>query len=225
MNINQLIEKQNILKTDLDLLSDITIKDEMIIAGVDISYHKDDKKACVGITVFKNDKLFYSKCKIIDIVIPYVSGFLGFREAPFYMELIDEYNTLHNKQIDVILVDGNGILHNNRFGSACHLGVLSNIPTIGVTKTLYCVDGIRQNYKNELNNGRYEIKVGNELLGVALVTTDESKNPIFVSVGHKIKLDTACKIVLQFCKYRIPEPIRMADINTRETLRINTVKR
>ena len=73
----------------------------------------------------------------------YIPGFLAYREAP---HLIDLYNKLKAKKPellpDVILLDGNGILHVNGCGLASHLGVLLNVPTIGVSKTMFYIDGV-----------------------------------------------------------------------------------
>ena len=81
----------------------------------------------------------------MDIVYPYVPGFLAFREVEPLVKLI---KALENTNIDlmpqVILVDGNGILHAKQFGLACHLGVLVDIPTIGCSKSVYTIDGIHQ---------------------------------------------------------------------------------
>ena len=88
-------------------------------------------------------QVVYKDYEIIRLDLPYVPGFLAFREAPHLMKLI---NTLKDKKPEfipqVILVDGNGILHQNGFGLASHLGVLADIPTIGCGKTVFYVDGI-----------------------------------------------------------------------------------
>ena len=74
---------------------------------------------------------------------PYVPGFLAFREVPVLSRLFDR---LKQKQAqlwpELVLVDGNGILHNNQCGLACHLGVILNLPTVGVGKTLFYIDGL-----------------------------------------------------------------------------------
>jgi deoxyinosine 3'endonuclease (endonuclease V) len=74
---------------------------------------------------------------------PYVPGFLAFREVEHLKILVEEMK-LKNPGLfpDVFIVDGNGILHNNSFGLACHLGVLCDVPTIGCSKTFFYIDGI-----------------------------------------------------------------------------------
>ena len=87
--------------------------------------------------------MVYKDYEIVKLDLPYVPGFLAFREVPHLMKLI---NTLKEKRPEyipqVILVDGNGILHQNGFGLASHLGVLADIPTIGCGKTVFNVDGM-----------------------------------------------------------------------------------
>lgn len=85
----------------------------------------------------------YEKYEYFDIVHPYVPGFLAFREVDPLVKLIKELEKNNSSLLpQVILVDGNGILHVKRFGLACHLGVLVDIPTIGCSKSVYSVDGI-----------------------------------------------------------------------------------
>jgi deoxyinosine 3'endonuclease (endonuclease V) len=128
-----------------------------------------------------------------------------------------------------LLVDGNGILHPKKFGLACHLGVLTDTPSLGVAKKLTQIHGLENNEQHradiasKLNNkGDYlELRSNNQsndLLGYCYRT--EAKNPIYVSLGHKISWTTALWVMgLVTRKIRIPEPIRQADLRTREYLR------
>ncbi|XP_078347291.1 endonuclease V-like [Oculina patagonica] len=128
----------------------------------------------------------------------------------------------------VILVDGNGMLHPRGFGIACHLGVLTDIPTVGVAKTLFHVDGIERDSKHA-DQIKNLLKTSGDCFpllgssgttwGKALRSTQQACNPIYVSVGHKIGLETAVSLTHACCQYRIPEPIRQADIRSREYLR------
>ena len=145
---------------------------------------------------------------------PYVPGFLAFREVPHLLRLIERAPI----KPQVILVDGNGIFHNRGFGLASHLGVITGIPTIGCGKTVFAVDGITVHSVKKLSSelhqaGDTKMLVGNsgKVWGCALRATDDSINPIIISVGHKISLETSLKIVSKSCFYRVPEPIRQAD--------------
>ncbi|CAI9605332.1 unnamed protein product [Staurois parvus] len=110
------------------------------------------------------------------------------------------------------------------FGVACHLGILTDLPTIGVAKNLLQVDGLENNeaHKEQAkqldDGGEYFHLKGSsgQILGAALKSCKKSSKPIYVSVGHKIGLDTAMNVVRSCCKYRVPEPIRQADIRSRE---------
>ncbi|CAI0565731.1 unnamed protein product [Linum tenue] len=113
------------------------------------------------------------------------------------------------------------------FGSACHVGVLADLPTIGIGKNLHHVDGltlsgVRQLLQAEENNDRDYITLSGYsgcTWGVAMRSSAGAMKPIFISVGHRISLETAVKIVKLTCKYRMPEPIRQADIRSRAHLR------
>ncbi len=130
-----------------------------------------------------------------------------------------------------LLIDGNGVLHRNKFGMACHIGVICDIPTIGVGKKLYQVFGLEnnQNHKNKIKNllkkqGDYFQLVSNEqnpsILGICYRSTSDSTNPIYISIGNKISLKTCIWVISLVTKdFRIPEPIRQADLRTREHLR------
>jgi deoxyinosine 3'endonuclease (endonuclease V) len=90
-------------------------------------------------------KIVYQDYEYAKITVPYCPGFLAFRELPPLVALVDRLRaTKPEFTPDIILVDGNGIFHTRSFGLACHLGVTVNIPTIGVGKTVFAVDGINK---------------------------------------------------------------------------------
>ncbi|KAK9683967.1 hypothetical protein RND81_10G178300 [Saponaria officinalis] len=197
------------------------------IGGVDISYLKEDPSfACAILVVleFGSFNLVYHDFVVSKLLVPYVPGFLAFREVPVLLKLIEKMKSdAHPFYPQLLMVDGNGLLHPRGFGLACHLGVLADLPTIGVGKNLHHVEGLNHTEvrKNlEASNEESTFLTGNSgrTLGVAVRSSGASK-PIFVSVGHRISLTTALEIVKMTCKYRVPEPIRQADIRSREYLR------
>ena len=203
------------------------------VGGVDISFVKNDAvNACAALIIlsYPDLEVVYEDLQMIQLTAPYVAGFLAFREAPF---LVDMVNTIREQRPEVlpqvIMVDGNGILHPKGFGLACQLGVIVDIPCLGVAKTLFHVDGIENNKEHKDKIALLE-KGGDtfplvtncgKTLGMALRSCNSTKNPVYVSPGHKISMDTAVDIVRKCCNFRVPEPTRQADIRSREYLRIN----
>ncbi|XP_078510206.1 endonuclease V isoform X2 [Lissotriton helveticus] len=180
------------------------------VGGVDLSFIKgDDVNACASLVVLSYPELevIYEECQMVCLTAPYVAGFLAFREVPSLVNAIERLQGEDPSLMpQVLLVDGNGILHHRGFGVACHLGVLTGLPCVGVAKNLLQVDGLE-------NNERHKEQ--------ALKSCDKSAKPIYVSVGHKISLESAVHLVGSCCKYRTPEPIRQADIRSREYIRKN----
>ncbi|XP_066237576.1 endonuclease V isoform X3 [Saccopteryx leptura] len=129
--------------------------------------------------------------------------------------------------LEVLLVDGNGLLHHRGFGVACHLGVLTDLPCIGVAKKLLHVDGLENNilHKEKINllqagGNSFPLMGGSgAVLGMALKSHDHSTKPLYVSVGHKISLEAAVRLTHSCCRFRIPEPVRQADIRSRDYIR------
>jgi deoxyribonuclease V len=138
------------------------------------------------------------------IVVPYVPGFLSLREAPAALAALERLRI----RPDLLLVDGQGLAHPRRFGLACHIGLLAQIPTIGVAKSRLL--------------GRYEppgpdrgewtpLVDKDETVGAVLRTRSHAR-PLFVSVGHRISIGTAVDYALRCAPaFRLPEPIRLAD--------------
>mmetsp|Transcript_15391 Transcript_15391/g.19050 ORF Transcript_15391/g.19050 Transcript_15391/m.19050 type:complete len:267 (+) Transcript_15391:131-931(+) len=232
--VQEQLVKKLVLKDALvnaNSLSDITA-----VGGFDISFVKESHQACAAFTVleYPSLRLLYKDCKRVTVSEPYVAGFLAFREVNHLVDLYQRYeksvnNTQANTLIPQIsLVDGNGILHPKGFGLACHLGVLLDIPTIGIGKSLLHIDGLTKEYVKGLWNGRNSpstctcVKLkgkSGRVWGAALKSTAETNNPIFISQGHRISLESAIQITQRCCRFRVPEPVRQADTISRKWLR------
>ncbi|KAH9509910.1 hypothetical protein Btru_044598 [Bulinus truncatus] len=230
--------KEQLILEDTKDISDLTSGkrrkadgSRFYIGGVDISFIKGNNvDACASLCVVRMPdlELVYQKMEMIQLTQPYISGFLAFREVPPLLKLLDDLKTRAPQYFpDVLLIDGNGILHPRGFGLACHLGVLAHVPTVGVAKTLISAQGIidDQNHRNkklklkEAGDGFELISDTGETLGMCLRVHDKAPNPIYVSVGHMISLKSSVWLALECSKYRIPEPVRRADIDSREYIR------
>ncbi|XP_053088037.1 endonuclease V isoform X2 [Pangasianodon hypophthalmus] len=201
------------------------------VAGVDLSFIKgDERNACAQLVIlsYPDLQVVYDVSEMVCLSAPYVSGFLAFREAPPLLQLL---HTLQREQPElmpqVVFVDGNGLFHYREFGLACHLGVLSDLPCVGVAKNLLQVQGVVKNDEHMSQISALS-KAGDtfslvtdsgKILGQALRSSDRSTKPVYVSVGHRISLDTAVRLTHSCCRYRVPEPTRQADLRSREYLR------
>ncbi|KAF6149356.1 hypothetical protein GIB67_016894 [Kingdonia uniflora] len=228
--INDWIEAQELLKRRLILEDDFSwgldVEKLRYVGGVDLSFSKDDPSiACAALIVLDTItlKVVYQDFSIVRLHIPYIPGFLAFREAPVLLELLQtmKCNTAaHHLYPQLLMVDGNG------FGLACHLGVLADLPTIGIGKNLHHVDGLTQSGARQSLKAQNDctknlvILTGNSgnIWGAAMRSTECSLKPIYISTGHRISLNTAINVVKLLCKHRVPEPIRQADIRSREFL-------
>ncbi|MEU7140031.1 endonuclease V [Nocardia sp. NPDC046473] len=142
---------------------------------------------------------------------PYHPGLLAFRELPTTMRVLAQLGTAP----DLLVCDAQGLAHPRRFGFACHIGVLTGIPTIGVAKSVW---GDYREPGPE-RGARTDLTIDGEVVGRALRTSTGVK-PVFVSIGHRIDLDTACAQVLALTpRYRLPETTRRADSLCRTALR------
>lgn len=176
------------------------------IAGVDIGLDRRTNRAHAAVAV-----LDYVECRPLEqatahrpISFPYVPGYLSFREVPPILAALEKLAT----PPDLIICDGQGIAHPRRFGLACHLGVLTGIPTIGAAKSrltgTYDEPGTDKGDWSELRDGE-------ETIG-AVLRTRANVQPMFISIGHRASLATAIRVVLACCrKYRLPETTRAAD--------------
>jgi deoxyribonuclease V len=134
---------------------------------------------------------------------PYIPGLLSFREAP---PLLEAWEKLIVRP-DVLLADGQGRAHPRRFGLACHLGLLLDVPTIGVAKTRFI--GTHEPLSEEAGSWT-PLLDRDEVIG-AVVRTRAGVSPVYVSVGHRVDLPSAIAIVLRCtARTRLPETSRLA---------------
>ena len=194
MNASRLKEEQ------LRLSKKVILKDEFLdinyIAGCDIAYTSDQLVAVVVVLDYKTLEFVEARHVVAKPQMPYIPTFLSYRESP---PIIEAFNLL-DKRPDIMVVDGNGILHPRKLGLASHLGLLLDIPTIGIAKKQLC---------GELKNGK--VYVDDEQRAIILETKYHAK-PIFVSPGHKVNMKSSMQIVQHCMKEgnKLPEPTRIA---------------
>lgn len=176
------------------------------VAGVDMGFESAGtiSRAAVAVLSFPDLQLQESAIARRPTSFPYVPGFLSFREIPAVLDALEKINTTP----DLILCDGQGIAHPRRFGIACHLGLIVNIPTIGVAKSLLI--GKHEEVAEERGSWQ-PLRHRSETIGAVLRTRARTK-PLYVSGGHRLSLPTAIEYVLRCTpKYRLPETTRIAD--------------
>lgn len=179
-----------------------------LIGGMDVSNSRFDPKKMVyaSSVVLEDYKLITSQSIGEHQPFPYITGYLGFREAP---SLVETFNRL--EQIpDLIMVDGHGIAHPRGLGIASHIGVLLDRPTIGVAKSVLV--GEPAGHLGKRAGSTTPLVWKGNTIGM-FVRTKANCNPLIISVGHKVSLETAVELVLCSCKgYRLPEPTRQAHL-------------
>ncbi len=175
------------------------------VAGVDVGFENNGTITRAAVAV-----LTLAELQVVDRAIarrpttfPYVPGLLSFREVPAILDALEQLTILP----DLLLCDGQGTAHPRRLGIACHLGVLTNLPAIGVAKSRLI--GSHGELGRDRGSQQPLLDQG-EVIGVALRTRTGTK-PLFISPGHRASLDTAIAYTLRCApKYRLPETTRQA---------------
>ena len=173
------------------------------VAGVDAAY-REGGRAAVVVLSYPDMEPLEEVVASRETVFPYVPGLLSFREAPPVLDALAKLRT----RPDLLIFDGQGYAHPRRLGLAAHLGVYLDMPSIGCAKSRligrYTEPGPNPGDSSPLTDH-------GEVIG-AVLRTKPRTNPLFISVGHKIDLDTAVAVVLRCLRgYRLPEPTRLAD--------------
>ena len=178
-----------------------------LVAGCDISYDKGSDVIYSGIVVLRLPDLaeVARSTAITRVQFPYVPGLLSFRESP---PVLEAWSRLE-KTPGALMIDGHGFAHPRRFGIACHLGLLLNLPTVGCAKSLL----IGKFEEPGLRAGCYSPLVDRDETIGAVLRTEDGVNPVFVSIGYRVTLEDAIQLVMKCTKgYRIPEPTRQAHL-------------
>jgi len=190
----------------LQLAKRVIRKDELpdtirYVAGVDVAYTRGISIGAAVVLASVSLSPLESHVSRVKTRFPYIPTLLSFREVPPALSAIRKLRVIP----DVFLVDAHGIMHPYRLGFAAHLGLVMNRPTIGVAKSPLC------GKPEPLRGGRWApIVDGEEVIGAKVVTKRGEKS-VYVSIGHKISLETAINIVIDCTRtHRIPEPTRKA---------------
>jgi deoxyribonuclease V len=181
------------------------------VAGTDVSNTPRDPEnriyAAMVKMSFPGMQILGSACEQSTSLLPYMPGFLAFREAPALAQAFQQLCDDHGRP-DCLIVDGHGISHPRGLGIASHLGVLLDCPSIGVAKSI-----LVGKPEGELGNqpgDTIPLRWKGETIGLVL-RTRTNVQPVYVSLGHRISMETALNVILKCLgKYRIPEPTRQA---------------
>lgn len=176
-----------------------------LVAGIDVGPARDSDRIQGAIVV-----LSYPDLMVVEETVaqrkadfPYVPGYLSFREIPVVLDAFEHLRTAP----DLVICDGQGLAHPRRFGLACHLGVLLDIASIGAAKTR-----LIGTHDDPLvaKGSTAPLMDRGEVIGAAL-RTRAGVRPLYVSIGHRLSLETAVGFVLGCCtRYRLPETTRAA---------------
>ncbi len=175
------------------------------VAGVDVGFEEDGRvtRAAVAVLSFPELELLESAVARRPTEFPYVPGLLSFRELPAVLAALARLKTAP----DLILCDGQGIAHPRRFGIACHLGVLLDLPAIGVGKTRL----LGTHAEPPDVKGAWAPLLDKEETIGAVLRTRRGVKPVYVSIGHRVSLNTAIALTLACTtRYRLPETTRQA---------------
>eukprot|EP00762_Andalucia_godoyi_P008106 ANDGO_02167.mRNA.1 Endonuclease V len=204
------------------------------LVGVDISFSSicpNEGMVACAIVRLKDLHTVHVQIEPFHTDVPYVPGFLAFREVPAYTICISKAFIVHPevRNCCVLVIDGNGVWHPRGCGSASQLGVIMDLPSIGVAKKAFHVESVSTDeIKAEMAAARQSGldhvlvhgKVTGRLLGAAVTFGAHTVNPIFVSVGHRISLETALQLVRKACLHRECLPVRIADSESRKAVRV-----
>lgn len=177
------------------------------VAGMDVSYDRHSPVVYAAVVVMRlgDRQVVETATAVSQATFPYVPGLLSFRESPAVLRALQRLR----HRPDCLLCDGHGIAHPRRFGLACHLGLLLNLPSIGCAKSLL----VGEYREPARKRGSFKILYDKgEQIGIILRTRD-GVEPVYVSPGYRLTLKQAQEIVLRaHGGYRLPEPTRQAHL-------------
>jgi deoxyribonuclease V len=185
-----------------------------LVAGADVAFDRASRRGVGAVVVLHWPSLDVVERVVVEagVTFPYLPGLLSFRETPV---LLDAFARLKHTP-DLVMADGHGLAHPRRFGFACHLGMLLDVPALGVAKSRLIGTARRPGARR---GSRAPLVDRGETVGM-LVRTKDRVRPLYVSVGHRIALESAVRWTLACAgRHRLPEPARLADALSREAKR------
>ena len=207
---------QNELRKGISLYDSFEVSALKTAAGVDLAYWKNGDVeyavCCIVVVDIVTREVIEKKHFSDRIEVPYIPGFLAFRELPLILKTAKLLET----KPDIFVFDGNGYLHPRHMGIATHASFYLDKPTFGVAKSYYRVDKQTDYIEPENEAGSFtDIIIGGEVYGRAL-RTHRDVRPVFVSVGNHMTLDTVCALALKLTDKdsHVPVPTRLADLET-----------
>lgn len=175
------------------------------VAGVDVGFEEQGRVTRAAVAVLSFPELMLQEYAIArrPTAFPYIPGLLSFREVPAVLDALQQLRRLP----DLLLCDGQGMAHPRRFGIACHLGVLTDLPTIGVAKSRLV--GTHAPLSDAMGSWQ-DLYDKQERIG-AVLRTRRGVRPLYISIGHRISLESAVEYVLRCTtRFRLPETTRAA---------------
>ena len=205
------------------LVSRLDASEPCVVAGVALV---EDRRRAVAVAIaieLPSLKRIDGAVVPVATSLPYEPGYVGFRAAPFLARALGALRA----DVTVALVRGHGYLHPRKFGVACHAGLVAGVPTCGVADSLLRCDGVdesavvaRARASLQLGEALPIVGASGTVWGAALRATSEPNfRPTYVSAGPGVSLETAVKLAVACRRYRVPEPVRLAELEGRVALR------
>ncbi len=188
-----------------NVIMDDDYGDLKTVTGVDVGFEENGTVTRAAVVVLSFPDLKRIEISVVrqPTLMPYIPGLLSFREIPAVLEALSNLSAPPG----MLLCDGQGYAHPRRMGLACHLGVLTDLPAIGVAKTRF----IGEHAPLAIERGAYQPLVHNDEVIGAVLRTRRNVKPLYISVGHRVSLQSAIQIVLDCApKYKLPETTRQA---------------
>ncbi|MCS6845654.1 MAG: deoxyribonuclease V [Caldilineales bacterium] len=190
-------------------MEQVTLHDDFgpihTVAGLDVAWEPTGQTGWAAAAVLRLSDLSLVEVAVAPApaAFPYVPGLLALRELPAMRAALERLQ----QPPDLLLCDGHGYAHPRRFGLACHLGVATGLPTIGVAKSRLVGE---HGPLGEERGAWQPLRDGGEVIGAA-VRTQAGVKPVYVSTGHRVGLTSCVELVLRCApRYRLPEPLRQA---------------
>ncbi|MET0003608.1 MAG: deoxyribonuclease V [Candidatus Thiodiazotropha sp.] len=175
------------------------------IAGVDVGFeaHGSITRAAIVVLSYPQLQPLEQSIARLPTSFPYIPGLLSFREVPAILQALSKLQ----QPPDIFLCDGQGMAHPRRFGLACHLGVYTDIPSVGVAKTRL----IGSHAAVPVEKGGWVPLIDKDETIGAVLRTRNGVKPLYISIGHKISLERSIELVLACTtRYKLPETTRAA---------------